>query len=89
MCVIRIARAFCALFVGCAFSAPIFHPLFKWGLLRCYLVMPVINGLFEAAAKIRVELLPFSGQDSFLEVELGSPLFRSVFREAWIEGFTS
>jgi hypothetical protein len=51
--------------------------------------MPVINGLFEAAAKIRVELLPFSGQNSFLKVKLGFPLFRSVFRKARVEGRAS
>jgi hypothetical protein len=47
--------------------------------------MPVINSLFEAAAKIRVGLVSFSGQEKFL----CSPLFRSVFREARIEGRAS
>jgi hypothetical protein len=51
--------------------------------------MPIINSLFKATAKIGFGLLPFSGQDSFLKVELASPLFRSVFRQAWVEGRAS
>jgi hypothetical protein len=47
--------------------------------------MPISNSLFNAAAKLRVELVSFSGQDRFLD----SPLFRSVFREAGVEGLAT
>jgi hypothetical protein len=47
--------------------------------------MPIINGVFYAAAKIRVELVSFCGQDRFLS----SPLFRSVFKKAGVEGRAS
>jgi hypothetical protein len=47
--------------------------------------MPVVNSLFEAAAKIRVDLSFFLGRGRFLR----SPLFRSVFRKAWVEGRAS
>jgi hypothetical protein len=50
--------------------------------------MPIINSLYKAAAKIRVELLPFSGQSRF-GLLLASPLSRSVFRQAWVEGRAS
>ncbi len=77
--------AICALIVGCAFCASIFDPFFNGGLRRHYLAMPILNSLFNEAAKLRVELVSFSGQDRLLD----SPLFRSVLREAWVEGRAS